>query len=297
MKTLTLIIFMIATNYSYSQDVAITIDDSPMASSLKFNGPQRANKIISALKKHKIKSVFFSNSGKFVEDEQRQRLIKYSIAGHYIANHTHSHNHASQLGADKYIQDIQEAEGKLSFLKTYEKWFRFPFLDEGKDHNTRDQIFNWLEINNYKIGYVTIDTFDWYINSLYQTALSDNKKIDYKKLKESYVKYILDCSKIFQEKSLLIYKTPIKHTLLIHENDLTALFLDDMISAYKKLGWNVIDPKIAIEQHAFQVKLNTLKNNDGLIIAKESLTNPKAQTIELNSYDYKYLDSEFQFLR
>ncbi len=298
MKLFFLIFFSICfLPISYSQEVAITIDDSPMESGRVYDGAKRAEKIINALKKYNIKAVFFSNSSKLVNDERKQRLSSYSNSGHYIGNHTHSHKHASKLGAIKYIEDIKKAELILSEYSTYKKWFRFPFLDQSKDHLSRDKIFNWLKKNKYKNGYVTIDTFDWYINSLVQKAVASKKKIDYKTLKKVYVKYIMDCSRIFHKKNINLFDKPIKHTLLIHENDLNGMFLEDILSAYIKNGWKLVDAKEAIEQPAFNVKLSTLKNNDGFLIAKEFLVNLKAKTIGLNSYDYKYLDKEFSFLK
>lgn len=297
MNTLLPILIIFNFSFSFSQEVAITIDDAPMASSSVYTGNERTKNIIQALKKHNLKTVFFSNSSKFEDKDGKPRLLKYANAGHYIANHTHSHEHASQLEATEYIEDINIADKNLSEIKNFQKWFRFPFLDQGNNHKKRDQIFKWLYDNNYKIGYVTIDTFDWYINSLLQNAVQNQKEVDFEKLKKTYIKYIIDCSKIFNEKSLKLFNEPIKHTLLIHENDLTGLFLDDLLDAYKKLGWKLIDPKVAIEQPAFNVQLKTLKNNDGFVIAKESLTNPKATAIDLNSYDYDYLDKEFGFLK
>ena len=47
--------------------------------------------------------------------------------------------------------------------------------------------------------------------------------------------------------------------MLIHENDLAGLFLDDILKGYKKMGWEVIDAKEAIEQPAFNVQLKTLQ--------------------------------------
>ncbi|MCJ8275974.1 MAG: polysaccharide deacetylase family protein, partial [Bdellovibrionales bacterium] len=271
--------------FSNAQEVAITIDDAPMSNSY-LTGPQRSQKIIEALRKHKAKAIFFTNSNKLHSPERKSSITNYGNAGHYIANHTHSHKHASKVSADEYIKEIKEADKVLSQYPNFKLWFRFPYLDQSKSHEKRGKIFSWLDKSNYKVGYVTIDNWDWYINSLLQKSLEKGKKVDFEKLKQLYVDYIIECSEYYHTESKKYFSKPIQHSLLIHENDLTALFLDDLLNAYKNKGWKIVDPKEVMNQKAFQEPQKGLRNGDGIVAARIYQKFPDKKRTPLTSYEW-----------
>jgi hypothetical protein len=51
-----------------------------------------------------------------------------------------------------------------------------------------------------------------------------------------------------------VFKRNIKHTLLIHHSLLNALFLDDLLIALKKSGWQLIDAKNAYQDEVFNLQ-------------------------------------------
>lgn len=90
----------------HSKEIAITFDDSPRHASGHFDGPTRSAKLISELKKHKVKQVAFFSVSERLNEEGVKRLKSYSAAGHIIANHTHSHPNFNELSLEDYSADF-----------------------------------------------------------------------------------------------------------------------------------------------------------------------------------------------
>ncbi len=64
----------------------------------------------------------------------------------------------------------------------------------------------------------------------------------------------------------------IRHTLLLHHNLTSALFLDDLIERFKKEGWAITDAEKAFQDEIFNASPGTIPAGESLIwsLAKES---------------------------
>src|SRR5688500_18559548 len=89
-----------------AQEIAITFDDAPTGDGPVFSGKVRTQKILGDLEEHNVKAVAFFVLTRHVTRETETRLQQYSRAGHILANHSHSHQHIHELGAQAYINDI-----------------------------------------------------------------------------------------------------------------------------------------------------------------------------------------------
>ena len=102
-------LFSLATNV-YGAEVALTFDDSPMRSMSIFSGTERTQKLIELLNKYKIQTVFFTNTSKFSNSNGLERMKSYDLAGHFIANHTHTHPNFNDTSLKNYIEDFELAD-------------------------------------------------------------------------------------------------------------------------------------------------------------------------------------------
>ena len=69
--------------------------------------------------------------------------MKHKQQGFTLGNHTYTHISLSRVGAEKYIADLDKADQKLTSIMTTPKYFRYPYLDEGKGEN-RTQVYDYL---------------------------------------------------------------------------------------------------------------------------------------------------------
>jgi len=239
---LLLLFLLLGADLTYGNDkrIAITIDDAPMASSMVFTGLERTKRIINDLE---VPAAVFVIGENISNKSGRDRLKLYDEAGYTIANHTYSHYSCSKISSEEFINDIRKADDLLRRYENFHPLFRYPYLDECRSQEKKEKVSSFLKEHGYKNGYVTIVTSDWYINKLLQKALRQGKKVNYSKLQDLYLKvmigYVNYYYRFYLEK--LGYSPP--HSLLLHENDLTALYLPQLVKSLEDEGWVFINPE------------------------------------------------------
>lgn len=252
---------------SVAGEIALTFDDAPRSSGKYFSGADRANQLIKALNKTGVSQVaFFCNSIR-LDIEGRERLLMYAKQGYVLANHSHSHPDIRSTAVSEYIKDIQEGHDHLSLLPNYQKWFRFPFLQEGVNEIDRDKVRKYLKDQGYRNGYVTVDTYDWYMDASFQKAVDKKMKIHTDRLCSAYAEILWDGVQFYDQIAQSVLKRSPKHVLLLHENDLAALCVGDLIEFIKKQGWKIISPTEAYSDPIASIEPKTLYLNQGQIAA------------------------------
>lgn len=267
-QTISLILSLLLLSYFiFGQEIALTFDDAPRGDGLLYTGLKRSEILINKLKQYNVPQVaFFATSGN-LDAVGELRLKMYGQAGHIIANHSNTHPHIHEIGVANFIADIKKADLALKELPGFRPWFRFPYLDEGRDENTRDQIREALNEMGYFNGYVTVDNYDYYLEFMYQQALKEHKKINYDLLKDLYIEHLWESIQFYQNLALKTLGRSPKHVLLLHENDLAALYLDDFISFLRGEGWVIIPPEEAYKDAIAAHIPNVLMNNQGRVAA------------------------------
>lgn len=276
-----------------AKEIAITFDDSPRHASGYFDGPTRSAKLISELKKHKVKQVAFFSVSQRLNAEGLERLKRYSAAGHIIANHTHSHPDINKLTLDRYIKDVLLADNKLQPLGNFKKLFRFPYLREGDTLSKRDGMRKFLLQQGYTNAYITLNNYDWYIEVLFQKAIKKGRKVNLEKLRKFYVRTLMESIEYYDQMAITHLGRSPKHVLLLHEMDISALFIGDLVDELRNRGWSIITPTEAYTDDIVNYQSDRLfKFNPGRIgeIAKD-----KGQNKELwhKTLDEKYLEKAF----
>lgn len=276
-----------------SKEIAITFDDSPRHASGYFDGSTRSTKLISELKKHKVKQVAFFSVSKRLDDEGVERLKRYGAAGHIIANHTHSHPNINNLTIDDYTKDVLLADKKLKSFSNFKKLFRFPYLREGDTLAKRDGMRKLLLEQGYTNAYITLNNYDWYIEVLFQRAIEQGRNVNLERMRKFYVDTLMESIEYYDQMAITHLGRSPKHVLLLHEMDISALFIGDLVVELRQRGWNIITPEEAYRDDIakYQVE-NPLKFNPGRI---GEIARDKGQRKGLwhKTLDEKYLDKTF----
>jgi peptidoglycan-N-acetylglucosamine deacetylase len=111
-----------------------------------------------------------------------------------------------------------------------------------------------------------VDNYDWEMNRLLQKAIQTGKKVDYDKLRQLYLDVLLACIEFYDNMAVNLLGRSPKHVLLLHENDINALFIGDLVRELRKLGWQIISPKLAYtDAIATQVSSSIFLRNSGRI--------------------------------
>jgi peptidoglycan-N-acetylglucosamine deacetylase len=248
LRALLILIFVclpIYSGHAQQKSIALTFDDVPRGRGAFLTPDERTEKLISALKKAKVKQVaFFLNPGKLSDPDGQggeARIAAYVAAGHVIANHSFSHIDLSASRVSDYLFDIDRATAWLKGRKGYRPWFRFPYLDEGRgDEKKRDSVRAALKQRGLRNGYVTVDSSDWNIENLTVAAGRDGEAMDRDALRDLYVKWHVEAADFYDGLATkAIGRSPV-HVMLLHETDLAALFIGDLVAALRKDGWTIV---------------------------------------------------------
>ena len=255
-----------------NREIAITLDDFRLFDTPTLSAAARNQAILDALDKFKLKAGMFV-SGKHVDNEKNMALVRmWDERGHVIGNHTYSHQEYSSSDFKTFSEDILRNEALLKPLPNYRKYFRFPFLKEGKTAEQRDLMRSFLHTHGYRNGHVTVDASDWYIDDRLRERLKTNPKADVAPYRDYYLDHIWERTSFYDDLSQKALGRSVKHTLLLHHNVLNGMFLGDMLRMFERKGWKLIDVENAYADPVFAASPKIVPAGESLIwaLAKES---------------------------
>lgn len=224
--------------------ITLSYDDAPMSDGLLYSGTERTKRLIEALDDVKAGPATFFVTTRGIEaySAGRERLEAYADAGHILASHTHTHPAAHKTPVEEYLADIDTAAKHLSNLPNTRPWFRFPYLDEGRQQEKIDKLALGLKARGLSNGYVTVDTYDWYLNGQFQRALREGRTVNYEALRDLYVRLSLEAAEHYDKIARDVLGSSPVHVLLLHENDLAARYAGDLVTAFRDAGWEIVHP-------------------------------------------------------
>jgi peptidoglycan-N-acetylglucosamine deacetylase len=250
--------------------IALTFDDVPRMQGAFLTRDDRRAKLIAALKQAKVKqAAFFVNPGHLSDLNdpiEANRVMDYVRAGHVIANHSFSHGNLSDMTAEAYLADIDKAALWLKGRKGYRPWFRFPFLNEGRsDKVKRDAIRDGLRARGLSNGYITADSSDWHIENLTIAAKQKSQSMDRDALRNLYVRRHLAAANFYNDLAVKTLGRSPAHVMLLHETDIAALFIADLVAALRTDGWKIITADKAYADPIARAMPDTPSAQGGLI--------------------------------
>lgn len=254
--------------------IAFSFDDGNPNDILNYKGEEWNAMILGQLDKYNLKAVWFVGAKGLDNERGKSLLQKWDKAGNTIANHTYKHPNYNNttITCNDFIREILQCDSLIKNYKNYQKIVRYPYLKGGNTIEKRDSLRLYLKQNGYKQGWVTIDASDWYINSRLIQRLKENPKGDIKGFRDFYVNHIFERANYYNNLSLEINHRQVKHTVLLHFNLTSALFLSDLIEKFKQEGWGIENYSDAIKDPIYKELTNAMPAEQSLIWlqAKES---------------------------
>ena len=167
------------------RQVAVTIDDLPAGMADRLPAAEitaMTTKLLGTLRDQKIPVVGFVNEKKLYKpgevDERIKALQMWLDYGFELGNHTFSHTSLNQVGLKAWEDDVIQGETVTRMLLAQHKmklrYFRHPYLDTGRDLQTRREAEAFLVERGYRIAPITLDGWDWMFAGLYEDAKKRN---------------------------------------------------------------------------------------------------------------------------
>ena len=225
--------------------IAFTFDDVPRGRGAFFTPDQRTIRLIAGLHQAGVKqAAFYIVPGQVGHDDGvggEQRIEAYVAAGHVIADHSFTHPHLSELSVADYLANVDQAEAWLKGREGRRPWFRYPFLDEGgADKAKVAAVRAALKARGLHNGYATVDGSDWNIEALTADAVKAGKKIDMDALRDLYVSTMVGAADFADQLAFKTWHRQPAQVIVLHETDIAALFIPDLVAALRKDGWKII---------------------------------------------------------
>jgi hypothetical protein len=248
--------------------IAITMDDPTVNVSAQMGWQEANERILGTLAGRNLKAALFVCGMRVDRPEGRSLLSAWDDAGHAICNHSYSHlTYMSKTSYEEFAADFLRNEPIIAPYHRRTPFFRYPSLKEGDTAEKRDRFRAFLKDHGYRVGHVTIDASDWYVDQRMQQRLQQDSKAQLEPYRDYLVAHLLDRASFYRQLSLDVLGREIRHTLLIHYRMTSALFLLDVLAAFEKSGWTWVDAEHAYEDPIFMKEPQTLPAGESLVWA------------------------------
>lgn len=264
--------------------IALSFDDAPRPDTSYFTGEERTALLLENLKKVTAPPVTMFVTANSLSERTQPRIDAYVWAGLLIANHSHAHKSANKLSVNDFVQDTELAHASISRLDNFTPFYRFPYLHEGDTVEKRDAMRTHLSTMGYRNGYVTVDNFDWYMDAYFQELIRAEANIDMAKLGELYVQSLIESVEFYDDLAVKTLNRRPSHVLLLHENDLAAMYVDDLIVGLRAKGWKIITTTEAYEDEMASIAVKSLFSKQGRV-AQIAVDNGEDESIVRSPYE------------
>jgi peptidoglycan-N-acetylglucosamine deacetylase len=246
------------------RQVAITIDDLPAGMADRLPAADitaMTTKLLGTLRDQKIPVVGFVNEKKLYKpgevDERIKALQMWLDYGFELGNHTFSHASLNQVGLRAWEEEVIRGESVTSMLlaprKMKLRYFRHPYLDTGRDLQTRRQAEAFLVERGYRIAPVTLDGWDWMFAGLYEDAKKRSDTALQQQIVKEYLAYHDAAFAYAEQLSVKVVGYEPKQVLLLHASNLEADHIGELMDVLRKRGYRFITLEDALGDPAYSL--------------------------------------------
>jgi len=278
--------------------ISFTFDDGITNNMPGYAFEEWNSMILEHLDKAGVRAVFFVTGNNKSDEKGKFLLASWNDAGHNIANHTFSHPNYNGKGItfEQFREELLRTDSLIRNYSHYLPLFRFPYLKEGDTREKVDRFRACMNERGYTNGYVTIDASDWYIDGRLRKKLRDDPEHDIAGFREFYLKHLYERAMYYEELSYKLTGRHISHTLLLHHNLTSALFLGDLITMFKEKGWVIIDAEDAYRDKIFTKQPTNIPAGEGLIWALARASGNFDELLRYPAEDSRYEQDEMDRL-
>ncbi|HJZ64657.1 MAG TPA: polysaccharide deacetylase family protein, partial [Candidatus Acidoferrum sp.] len=241
-----LLIALASAQFAFAQTqpqrrVAITVDDLPASAAQSMSAQEitdMTTRIVGTLKQQQIPAVGFVNENKLYlkvgeVDARIAALNQWLDAGLELGNHAYSHPSFNKVGLKDFEESVIRGETVTKTLLAQHnmkmRYFRHPFLDVGRDLQSRQEVESFLTNRGYRIAPVTLDPEDWAFAPIYDAARRSGDTALQQQIVTAFLKYaeaVFDYDEKFS-RELFGHEPP--QVILLHGNNLEGDHLAELL--------------------------------------------------------------------
>jgi peptidoglycan-N-acetylglucosamine deacetylase len=266
----------------HAREVAITIDDLPVAQSgaaaceyerltdltRRLLEPIRAGHVpVTAF-------VIGTNCTALTFEQRRAVLRQWQQAGAELGNHTWSHRNLDTMTLADYEADILRGDRELKRVLGVRRirYFRWPMLHAGEDTATKEGLERFLREQGYREAPVTFDNSDWMFAYVYAAALRAGDTALAERARLAYIPYMESVVEFFERRGAAVVGREFPQILLMHANALNARMLPDLLAMFRKRGYRFVSLAKALRDPAYRLPNRYASGNGISWIHRWSMT-------------------------
>jgi peptidoglycan/xylan/chitin deacetylase (PgdA/CDA1 family) len=199
--------------------------------------------MIAALKAAHVPAIGFVNGiGTEQHPETLRVLPKWRTSGFLLGNHTWRHPHLSEITISQFENELMKGDPLLSRLGDGSdwRWFRYPFLDEGKDEAQRAAARRVLAKHGYRVADVTTSFSDWAFTPAWARCNARGDKAGAAELERMYLGAVKESISLARATAHALYGRDIPYVLLMHVSAMSAHMMPRVIKAYRAAGFRFV---------------------------------------------------------
>src|SRR5882757_4101712 len=242
--------------------IAITIDDLPAGGANRMSGDELialTSKLLATLKAKTVPAVGFVNERKLYKPGEADARIKtlslWLDNGFELGNHTFGHTSLNQVPLPVWEEEVIRGETVTKMLLAGHqqklRYFRHPYLDTGRDLQTRREAEAFLVQRGYRIAPVTMDAWDWMFATVYEDAKKRGDAALQQEVVKSYLSYTTEVFAYFEKLSRDLLGYEPDQILLLHANQLEAEHIGDLLELIRKRGYRFVTLENALGDSAY----------------------------------------------
>jgi peptidoglycan-N-acetylglucosamine deacetylase len=266
--TLILLLSLVSTQLSLPaktsphRSVCITVDDLPAGAADFMTAPDilaMTTKLVATLHDQKVPAVGFVNERKLFHigevDDRIKALNIWLDNGFELGNHTYSHTSLNRVTLQEWEEEVIRGETVTNILLAQHKmkmrYLRHPYLDAGRDLQTRREAEAFLTSRGYQIAPVTTDPWDWMYAGPYEDARRRNDTDLLQKLTTSFLDHANTVFEYDEKLSKELFGYEPAQIILLHGNWLEADHIGDLLDVLRKRGYQFVSLADALSDAAY----------------------------------------------
>ena len=249
--------------------VAFTVDDLPFVrsevnqGSLQVLDKQAAaanRKLLAAFARHHVPVTGFVIE-KGVEElgipAGAAILRDWTMHRFDLGNHSYAHPDFNDLTVAQFEDQIDR--GEKTFVPLMKaagrepEFFRFPFNHTGDTQPKHDAVAAYLVAHGYRLAPCTIETSDWLFAAAYGRMLARRDEASASRLRADYLAFTAAQIDYFEALNMQVLGYDAPQIMLIHDNQLNADVIDDLLALFEKRQFRFISLDTAESDPAYRI--------------------------------------------
>ena len=184
-------------------------------------------------------------------DKLRRLLDLWLDAGAELGNHTYSHPDINNVTLADYTANVVKGEpilrAALAARGRTLRYFRHPYLHAGPTPEVKAGLQKFLGDAGYGVAPVTLDNSDYMYAALY-TRPEHRERV-----RREYLPYMESVVAFFEERAVEVAGRAFPQILLIHDNELNADLMPDLLEMFRRRGYRFVTLDEALADEAYRL--------------------------------------------